>query len=72
LKTPQLYFGEAAQHRLPREVALSLEVFKDVALRDMVRGRGGDELAVRLGDLSGLSNLNNSVIHEIIGQMSSS
>ena len=53
-------------------MAPSLEVFKDVALRDMVRGRGGDELAVRLGDLSGLSNLNNSVIHEIIGQMSSS
>ena len=35
----------------------SLEVFKsrgDVALRDMVRGHGGDGLTVGLGDLSGL------------------
>jgi len=46
-------------NRLPRELtkSLSMEVFKscvDVALRDMVRGHGGDGLRVGLGDLSGL------------------
>ena len=54
-------------HRLPREVvvALSLEVFKertDVALRDVVSGHGGDGLATGQNDLSGLSNLNDSMI----------
>ena len=45
--------------------SLSLEVFKGrvvVALRDMVIGHGDDGLMVGLGDLSGLSNLNDSVI----------
>ena len=43
----------------------SLEAFQsrvDVALRDMVSGHGGDGLAVGPGDLSGLSNLCDSVI----------
>jgi len=46
-------------HRLPREVVKppSLEVLRsrvDVALRDVVSGRGGDALTVGLGDLRGL------------------
>jgi len=43
----------------------SLEVFKecrDVALRDMVSEHGGDGLMVGCNDLSGLSNLNDSII----------
>ena len=45
--------------QLPREVVQSpsLEAFKnhvDVALRDVVRGYGGDGLVAELGDLSGL------------------
>ena len=43
----------------------SLEVFKKwvkVALRDMVSGCGGVVLVVGLGDLSNLSNLNDSMI----------
>ena len=57
----------AAVAQLPREEAESpsLEVFKnrvDVALRDVVSGHGGDGLAVGQGDLSGLSNLCDSVI----------
>lgn len=44
--------------QLPREVmqSPSLEVLKnrvDVALRDMVSGRGGGGLAVGLGDMRG-------------------
>ena len=42
----------------------SLEVFEehaDVALRGVVRGHGCDGLMVGLGDLSGLSNLSDSV-----------
>mgnify|MGYP001858437632 CR=1 FL=1 len=54
-------------HRLPREVveAPSLEVSKnrgDVTLRDVVSGHGGGGLMVGLGDLSGCSNLNDSMI----------
>jgi len=46
-------------HRLPREVveSPSLEVFKsrgEGALRNLVSGHGGDELIVKLCDLSGL------------------
>ena len=53
-------------HRLPKEVmqSLPLEVFKicvDVALSDTVSGHGGDGLMVGIGDLSSLSNLNDSV-----------
>jgi len=52
-------------HRLPREVeeSLSMEVLRkrvDVALRDMVSGYGGG-LMVGLGDLSGLSNVDDSI-----------
>ena len=43
--------GAVHWHRLPREV---VESHGDVALRDMVRGHGGDGLTVGLGDLSGL------------------
>ena len=54
-------------HRLPGVVveSPSLEVFQsrvDVALRDVVSGHGGDGLVVGPGDLSGLSNLCDSVI----------
>ena len=54
-------------HKLPRKVmeSLSLEVFKKhggVELRSMVSGHGGDGLKVGLDDISGLSNLNDSVI----------
>ena len=53
--------------RMPREVVESpfLEVLKksvDVALRGMVSRHDGDGLMVGLDDLSGLSNLNDSVI----------
>ena len=44
----------------------SLEVFKkrvDVAQRDVVSGHGGGGLVVELDDLSGLSSLNDSMIH---------
>ena len=34
----------------------------DVALRDVVSGHGGDGLATGQNDLSGLSNLNDSMI----------
>ena len=40
-------------NRLPREVSLSLEVFKkrgDVALMKVVSGNGGDELVAGLGN----------------------
>ena len=52
-------------HRLPREVeeSLSMEVLRkrvDVALRDMVSGYGGG-LMVGLGNLSGLSNVDDSI-----------
>ena len=43
----------------------SVEVFKKrvvVAVSDMVSGHSEDGLVVGLGDLSGLSNLNNSMI----------
>ena len=34
----------------------------DVTLRDVVSGHGGDGLIVGLGDLSGLSNCNDSTM----------
>ena len=54
-------------HRLAREVvqSLSLEMFKnhmDVALRDMVRGHGGDGLVAGHDDLRGLTNFSASLI----------
>jgi len=57
------FFSEGAvrqRHRLPMEVveSPSREVFRkrlDVALRDVVRGHGGDGLGVRLGAVKGIS-----------------
>ena len=53
------FFSEIVRqwHRLPREVVQSpsLEVFRnrvDVALRDVVSGRGGDGLMTELGVLN--------------------
>jgi len=46
-------------------VARSVEVFMsrvDVALREVGSGQGGGGLMVGLGDLRGLSNLNDSMI----------
>ena len=53
--------------QLPREVmeSSSLEVLQnhgDVALRDVVRGNGGDGLTTGLGVLVIFSNLNDSMI----------
>ena len=57
--------------RLSREVveSPSMEVLRnrvDVALRDVVGGHGGDGLMVGLYDLSGLPNLNNSMILTVL------
>ena len=54
-------------HRLTRKVveSVALELFKnrvDVALMDVVSGHGGCGVLVGLGDLCGLSNLNDATI----------
>jgi len=58
-------------NRLPREVSLSLEVFKkrgDVALMKVVSGNGGDELVAGLGNPVVFSKVNDSMIVFSAGQ----
>ena len=50
---------------MPISYIVSLEVLKnhgDLALRVTVSGHGGEGLMVKLNDLTGLSNLNDSMI----------